>query len=121
MTQEPLLTLEVNLPLVGPLDLDGLVGGLVALQLGCAGRLVADEALVALEDEDGPVDEVEEVARVVLPVGVAVGVEVARLLRPHELAVVAPERDGAVLVPQQLEERVRRPESIEENENERTS
>ena len=104
------LTFEENLPLIRPLDLDRLIRRLVALQLRRAGRLVPDEALVTLEHEHRPVDEVEVVACVLLGVRVAVGVEVPRLLRPHELAVVPPERDGPVLVPDELEERVRRPE-----------
>ena len=71
------LTFEVNKPILDPLDLDGLVAGLVALKLDAA-LLVAHEALVALEDEDGSVDQVEEVSGVVLNT-VAVGKQVSRL------------------------------------------
>ena len=64
-------------PILDPLDLDSLVAGLVALQLDAA-RLVAHKALVTLEDEDGSVDQVEEVSGVVLNT-VAVGKQVSGL------------------------------------------
>ena len=54
--------------------------------------------LVALEHEHRPVDKVEEEVHVL-----AVGPHVPRLLHPHELAVVPPERDGAFLMPGELE------------------
>ena len=56
-------TLEVRGTLLPPLDEDGLVVGLVALQLGVAGRLVPHEALVALQHEHGAVDQVEKVPK----------------------------------------------------------
>ena len=64
-------------PILDPLDLDSLVAGLVALQLDAA-RLVAHKALVTLQDEDGSVDQVEEVSGVVLNT-VAVGKQVSGL------------------------------------------
>ena len=42
-------------------DLYGGIGGLIALQSARAGCLVADEALLALQHQDGPVDQVEVV------------------------------------------------------------
>ena len=42
-------------------DLYGGIGGLIALQSGRAGCLVADETLLALQHQDGPVDQVEVV------------------------------------------------------------
>ena len=75
----PNLTFKMDEPVLNPLDLDGLVSGLVALQLGAARPLVAHEALVALQHEDGSVDQVEEVPRVVRN-AVAVGEQVPGLL-----------------------------------------
>ena len=54
-------TFEVRGTLLPPLDEDGLVVGLVALQLGVARRLVAHESLVALQHEHRTVDKVEKV------------------------------------------------------------
>ena len=54
-------TFEVHGSLVRPLYEDGLVGGLVALQLGRAGGLVAHKALLALQDKHGTVGKVEVV------------------------------------------------------------
>ena len=71
-----LLTFEVDLALLRPLHLDGLVAGLVALQLDAAGRLVADEALVALQHEDWSVYQIEEIFGVGLHV-LAVGVQMS--------------------------------------------
>ena len=42
-------------------DLYGGIGGLIALQSARAGCLVADEALLALQHQDWPVDQVEVV------------------------------------------------------------
>ena len=53
------LTFKMHLAPLGPLHLYCLVGGLVALQLVGPGGLVAHEPLVALEDQYGPVDQVE--------------------------------------------------------------
>ena len=52
-----------------------------------------------------PVDQVEVVLGVFLD-GVRVGVEVAGLLASHELAVVGPEGNGPVGMPDQLEQTV---------------
>ena len=80
-----ILTLQVNLPILGSLhlnidccnddeddknsddhydvgvdnDLYGGIGSLVALQPGGSGRLVANETLFTLENQDWPVDQVE--------------------------------------------------------------
>ena len=62
-----------------PLDLDGLIRSLIALELDAAGPLVAHEALIALQHEDGSVDQVEEVPRVVRD-AVAVGEQMPGLL-----------------------------------------
>ena len=75
----PVLPLEVDLALLHPLHLDGGVGGLVALQLGAAGRLVAHKALLALQHQDGSVDQIEIVFGVRFQ-ALAVGVQMAGLL-----------------------------------------
>ena len=72
-------TFKVHQTILDPLDLDGLVRSLIALELDAAGPLVAHEALVALQHEDGSVDQVEEVPRVVCD-AVAVGEQVPGLL-----------------------------------------
>ena len=64
--------------IVDPLDLDGLVRSLIALELDAAGPLVAHEALVALEDKDRSVNQIEVVSRVLLNT-VAVGKQVSGL------------------------------------------
>ena len=46
------LTFKVNDSLVCSFDDDGLVGGLVALEPVRAGRLVADESLIAFQDQN---------------------------------------------------------------------
>ena len=51
------LTLEEHLSLVAPLHVHGLVVGLVALELRRGRALVAHEALVTLEHQNGPGDE----------------------------------------------------------------
>ena len=72
-------TFKVHQSILHPLDLDGLIGSLIALELDAAGPLVAHEALIALQDEDGSVDQVEEVPRVVRD-AVAVGEQMPGLL-----------------------------------------
>lgn len=57
-----------------------------------------------------PVDKVEVIFAVVVD-GVGVRVEVSRALGHQVLAVVGAEGDGAVALPIQLEQRVRRPAS----------
>ena len=53
-------------PVLNPLDLDGLVSGLVALQLDAARPHVAHEALVTLKHEDTSVNQIEVVSCVLL-------------------------------------------------------
>ena len=48
------LTFEEHASLVAALHVHGLVVGLVALELGRGGALVADEALVTLEHQNRP-------------------------------------------------------------------
>ena len=74
----PNLTFKMDEPVLNPLDLDGLVSGLVALQLDAARPLVAHEALVTLEHEDTSVNQIEVVSCVLLNT-VAVGKQVSRL------------------------------------------
>ena len=75
----PILTLEVDLALLHPLHLDRLVGGLVALQLDTASRLVTNESLVALQDQDWSVYQIKIIFGVRLQ-ALAVGVQMARFL-----------------------------------------
>ena len=74
----PNLTFKMDEPVLNPLDLDGLVSGLVALQLDAARPHVAHEALVALEDKDRSVNQIEVVSCVLLNT-VAVGKQVSGL------------------------------------------
>ena len=64
---------------LNPLDLDGLVSGLVALQLDAARPLVAHEALVTLKHEDTSVNQIEVVSCVLLTT-VAVNKQVSGLV-----------------------------------------
>ena len=66
-------------PVLNPLDLDGLVSGLVALQLDAARPLVAHEALVTLKHEDTSVNQIEVVSCVLLTT-VAVNKQVSGLV-----------------------------------------
>ena len=66
-------------PVLNPLDLDGLVRGLVALQLDAARPLVAHEALVTLKHEDTSVNQIEVVSCVLLTT-VAVNKQVSGLV-----------------------------------------
>ena len=66
-------------PVLNPLDLDGLVSGLVALQLDAARPLVAHEALVTLKHEDTSVNQIEVVSCVPLTT-VAVNKQVSGLV-----------------------------------------
>ena len=75
----PILTFEVDLALIYPLHLDGLVGRLVALQLDTASRLVANKALVAFQDQDWSVYQIKIVFGVRFQ-ALAVGVQMARFL-----------------------------------------
>ncbi len=104
-----MLTFEVHRSRVGSLDPDGLVVGPVALQPGGGGGAPAHEALLTLEHQHGPVGQVEVEAGFVLRGVFAVGEEVAGALAAQQLAVVGAERDGAVLVPAQLEQGVGTP------------
>ena len=74
----PNLTFKMDEPVLNPLDLDGLVSGLVALQLDAARPLVAHEALVTLKHEDTSVNQIEVVSCVLLNT-VAVGKQVSGL------------------------------------------
>ena len=56
----------MHLSALSSLNLDGLIGGLVALQLVGTRRLVAYKTLVTLEHQDGSVDQVEVVLGLVL-------------------------------------------------------
>ncbi len=106
------LTLEEDGSRVCPLHLDGLVIGPVALQPGLRRRrrcLPADEALLALEHQHGPVHQVEVEPGLVLVAVVAVGEEVAGPLGAQQLAVVGAEGDGPVVAPAQREQGVRTP------------
>ena len=60
------ITFEIDHSLVGALDHNHLVVGLVALQLVARAGLVAHKALVTLQHEDRPVDQVEVVAGIVI-------------------------------------------------------
>ena len=72
-------TFKVNLALLHPLHLDRLVGGLVALQLDTAGRLVTNKPLVAFQHQDWSVYQIEIIFGVRFQ-ALAVGVEMARFL-----------------------------------------
>ena len=56
----------MHLSALSSLNLDGLIGGLVALQLVGTRRLVAYKTLVTFEHQDGSVDQVEVVLGLVL-------------------------------------------------------
>ena len=56
----------MHLSALSSLNLDGLIGGLVALQLVGPRRLVAYKTLVTFEHQDGSVDQVEVVLGLVL-------------------------------------------------------
>ena len=75
----PNLTFKMDEPVLNPLDLDGLVSGLVALQLDAARPLVAHEALVTLKHEDTSVNQIEVVSCVLLTT-VAVNKQVSGLV-----------------------------------------
>ena len=75
----PNLTFKMDEPVLNPLDLDGLVSGLVALQLDAARPLVAHEALVTLKHEDTSVNQIEVVSCVLLNT-VAVNKQVSGLV-----------------------------------------
>ena len=75
----PNLTFKMDEPVLNPLDLDGLVRGLVALQLDAARPLVAHEALVTLKHEDTSVNQIEVVSCVLLTT-VAVNKQVSGLV-----------------------------------------
>ena len=83
------------------LHLEGGVSRLVAVQLDRAGHPEAHVALLALQDHDRPVGQVEEEARVVLE-QVHVGKEVAGLLGADELATVRLEGNRAIILPGEL-------------------
>ena len=75
----PVLTLEVDLSVLHSLHLDGRVGRLVALQLDTAGRLVTNKPLVAFQDQDWSVYQIEIIFGVRFQ-ALAVGVQMARFL-----------------------------------------
>jgi hypothetical protein len=104
------ITFESDDSALASLDHDGLVAGLVALELGTEAALGPDEALLAAQHEDGPIHQVEVVLANVVVSGVdavRVGVEVTGALGREELAVVGPQRDGPVLrLPEQVEQTV---------------
>ena len=83
------------------LHLEGRVRRLVAVQLDRGGHPEAHVALLALQDHDRPVGQVEEEARVVLE-QVHVGEEVAGLLGADELATVRLEGNRAIILPGEL-------------------
>ena len=64
--QSVCFTFEIDHSLVGALDHNHLVVGLVALQLVARAGFVAHKALVTLQHEDRPVDQVEVVAGIVI-------------------------------------------------------
>ena len=88
-------------PSLSSLHLEGGVGRLVAVQLDRAGHPESHVALLALQDHDRPVGQVEEEARVVLE-QVHVGKEVAGLLGADELATVRLEGNRAIILPGEL-------------------
>lgn len=101
------LTLEVYNALLGSLDQNRLVNGFVALELVAARRTVADEALLALEHQNRPVDQIEvELGRLLDRLGRRE--QVAGALGRQQLAVVGAERHRPVAVPFELEQCVSR-------------
>ena len=81
-------TFEIDHSLVGALDHNHLVVGLVAFQLVGGAGLVAHKALVTLQHEDRPVDQIEIVASIGIRCLLAIGEEMAGFFGAHEFAVV---------------------------------
>merc|ERR1719341_480134 len=98
-----ILPLQVDLTILGSLHLYGGIGSLIALQPARAGCLVADEALLALQHQDWPVDQVEVVLAALID-SVNVGKEMSRLLCPDKLPIVGLEGDGPVLQPVEVKQ-----------------
>ena len=82
------ITFEIDHSLVGALDHNHLVVGLVAFQLVGGAGLVAHKALVTLQHEDRPVDQIEIVASIGIRCLLAIGEEMAGFFGAHEFAVV---------------------------------
>ena len=74
-----IITFEMHLSPLHSLHLDSLIRSFVALQLDTASSLVSNEALVTLQHQDGSVDQVEEVPRVLLH-ALNISKQVSRLL-----------------------------------------
>ena len=81
-------TFEIDHSLVGAFDHNHLVVGLVAFQLVRGAGLVAHKALVTLQHEDRPVDQIEIVASIGIRCLLAIGEEMAGFFGAHEFAVV---------------------------------
>ena len=97
------LSLEVDLSLLGALHLDGGVAGLVALEPVAARGPVTNETLLTLQHQDRPVDQVEVVLASLLD-GVNIGEQMAGLLGPDILVVASLESHSTVLEPDEIKE-----------------